>query len=713
MADEFKPVNVKGHGIVQVPANLDEPSARAYIKQKISKGGQSASPPGASGSIPSEVKDAVLSGVPSNVRHSLSGAAEDIRQGLEAVGPRELHLSDAPAIGVNFLPSMGAGIGGGMGEGIASIPLAAAGGALGEAARQVVVKAFGQNNLSGPDVKVDPVPDTWGGRAKSMGAEALEQGAFEGGGKLVGGIIRGLTGGPYNAVSRNAANATIKHLNNEYGLKLTGPEITGKWKRLQFAGELGMFGQDQVQKRWGESVSNGVKAINTILDRMSPPSNPTETGQAVQGMLKVSKDIFDEEAGKRYTMLDQEAKGVTVDMEPLQKIAAQRLATKAPAETAYPDIGGYGKSAKQILENIVNGPPKVPFLVAQQVRTNLRNITPQTSELMGGEAKGVGSEMVGKLTTAMDDAGKKLNPKARDLWNDARKFYAEGATIFDHASITALISKEPEEVAKAIKEGGLTTARRIRSAVMDYADAYGTYQQAMDAKETWGRFQDTFMRSNIVLDPENTGKQIGIEQLAGMKDRIDNYGPRVMEEIFGKDQAGKIARKNITDISEAFSRIQKLPAGERIGAFRFLEMMTTATVGWFSGSDVIGHLTNMGLTAAALEGTPWLITKAIRNETATRYVLDGLGGVVDRVSKSAGKRVLKVQEKYITSPQASKSLNSAISNFARAYEIVEKDYNGQASKPNRSASPPGADDMIRVKSKDDIFKDWEDNGGRQ
>ena len=614
------------------------------------------------------------------------------------------HLTgkEVGGMAVSAIP-MVTGAAGGLAFGV---PGAAAGGAAGEAARQAIVSKVGPENLSGPTFKTEPPAEGFSGVSQSMLAAGAEQGAYELGGSIISRAFRGIVGGPLHVAGEAGENAAVKEVSRKYNLKLTAGEISRRGRVPERLGQFGLWSQAYIKKKWGESVANGMTAINGLLDRLAPPTSPSEAGQAVQGMFKVSNDLFSKEAAKLYWSLDQEANGVMVDMTSVKEFASKALAEDAANKKLYPNSGGYGAKTLKLLEDAAKQPDSVPFSSAHKWRSNLIKMTPQSDELRATELPGMAKKLVVDVTGAMDGSAKDFNPTAAKMWVEARKFYRDGMALFDQETITGLMSKEPDLVVKAIKPQGVEVAARIRKAILEYPLKYGNEDEQQEARLTWKQFQEQFVRSNILEDPEHTGVGVEVQDLSAIKKRINDMGPGVMKEILGSSSTGEDVLKNLTSIGEAFSRFDKLPPENRMELYRMMEM-TSIMMGGITSHPVAGLATTTGM-----EVVPRFISGVVHSPKATGYMLDGIAGALEafktRPIKAVGKAAIRLQNRTVNAPKVVAAFSKANANFMRAYSLWQADTQQQTEKAEPPPAPPTEKSSgPPPTNKIDLFKDWQ------
>ena len=612
---------------------------------------------------------------------------------------------------VDALPAIGAGVAAAAGPPgwAAGLGMAALGGAVGQAVRHGVVAGVGPDNLSGPTTQVEPPPSDPMDFAFDVATEGGKQALFELGGRA----LSGLVGGPLHAAGAKAENAVVKELSQKYNLGLTPGQVSNKFvpKIIEKMGDYGLISRGYIQRRMAKSAANGLSAINQVLDRLHPPTSPAQAGESVKGMFKLSKDLFSKEASHLYWDLDQEAQGVMTDMSSVKTWAKARLQDDAAEKVLHPH-GGYNRQTLDLLGDAAKQPDAIPFSNAQNWRSYLMKITPQPNQLLADETRGIAKQLVRDTTGAMEASSKSLNPKAHQLWVEARQFYKDGAELFDHEVITGMMKKDSADVVHAIKPkiGDTETASRIRSAILDYPAKYGDPADVQEANYTWRQFQEQFVRSRLLEDPEHTGMTAGVpisaQHLGGMKERIHEFGPGVMGEIFGRDAEGKVALKNLTDLGEAFSRIDKLPDQTRMILYRAIE-----AGGVFAFGGALNHPVSSLETLAGLEVVPMLVSGVVHNKQATAYMLEGLRGLTEEALKIkptslAGRTAIKVTNAVNTPNKAFAKATADIGRAASLYYTDrEKMQQGvdalKQDKPNSTGVPPGPPKPL------DIFKGWQ------
>jgi hypothetical protein len=603
---------------------------------------------------------------------------------------------------VDALPAIGAGAAAALGPPgwLAGAGMAAAGGAVGQAVRHGIVAGVGPKNLSGDTVQVEPPPSSPTDFAVDIATEGGKQALYEMGGRALSGLI----GGPLHAAGAKPENAVVKEVSKKYGLNLTAGQVTGSAvpKAIEKLGEYGLTSRGYINKKLVTAAQSGLSAINQVLGRLHVPTSPDLAGQEAIGMFKLSSDIFDQEATKMYSALDQSAHGLKVDMTSVKQAAQAELAKDAIAKKLHPNTGGFGPKTLKLLEDAAKQPDEISFNEAHDWRKNLRKATPQTDEARSAEYPAAAKRYVRDVTGAMEDSAKKLSPTAYQQWVDAREFYKKGAQLLDHEAITGLMEKNPSMVVHAIKPkiGDVDTVKRIRSAILDYPTQFPGYGHQQTADWTWRQFQEQFVRTHILDDPEATGQGFDVAKLAGIKERLHNMGPGVMKELMGGSKEGQAALDNLTSVGESFSRIDKLPNNEKMILYRAIETAMVAT-----GAGILNHPTASYGTVAGLEILPMFVSAVVHSPKATAYMLDGLQGLTEafkiKPTSLVGKASIKITG---AANLKSGAYGKAMADIARAGKLVYDDRDRLqvlAEEDKKPGPPPNPPDKL------DLLKDWQ------
>lgn len=588
---------------------------------------------------------------------------------------------------------------------------ATVGGAVGEGIKDWLVSKIGPQNLSGPTYQTEPPPGSGWDTAGDVALEGIKQG----GGQLLGEgaskLIRGVLGGPMHQAVNDSANEFVKAANEEYGLKLTQPEVAGKkapgWALMQRLGSYNYFAQEVARRSRELGAENAVNAIDeTIMNLTKSPtpwihSTPTSTGKTWQSLVDMSRNIFKAQANQQYEDLAKEAAGVPINIQGVKQEAKKILGQYAGPRKAFSDsVGGPGASSLKILEGIANGPDEVPFEVAKQLRSNLLEVTPQSEELMAGKAQGIAKDMVKNLHQAIGDSLTINKRSALPLWEQSNKFYKDGMELLNNDIITGLMDAgHPEILADAIKSGKdqETMAEAIRNAVLVQPLAHGTPAEKQAAEMGWRHFQEQFIRSNVIGIPEGQGDLAAesiLKDPAGMFNRLREIGPGVRDAVFGTGTEGRKAFDNVQRVAEAMSRIQKLPVESRQFMNEAIRMgVSSVLAGGAAAAEYGGNVGAMGAGAVAgaagFEAVPLMIMKAMHSEAGSKYLADGIGGLISSIEKAGvdklGKGIIQLQNKTINAPSVSKVFGPAIADIGRAWKVFSDDQEKMATDAHETA----------------------------
>lgn len=595
-------------------------------------------------------------------------------------------LADAMVEG--GLPAAGAGIATALGPAgwLGGSVAAGLGGMAGKATGDIIQQLRG---------KTDPEYTSVGGMVEEGGKQAL----YEAGGRAVMGTVGKVIGGPLRRATGTAENLPIKNISREAGINLTGPQMADPqagvaWKTAQRLGEYSIFSRTAIDVSRNKSVQNGLRAIDGYLAKISPQTSPTAMGQAARSAIEESNRIFKKTAESMYSDVDREAQSVMVDMRPVKDEALKLLQQNAAVKATYPKTGGFGSKTLKLLDEAERQPAFVPFSVAHKWRSNLIDLSPQAQQLMSGKDRGVTKDMVKYVTDSMENSAAILNPKAKDAWVQARDFYRQGGELFQASTIKALMGKQggPEMVATAISPGSVESAQQVKTAILDYPRKYGDPAEKQVAEKTWKTFQEQFVRSNILRDPEHAGMIDTVEQLGKITDNLKRMGPGVINEVFD-DTLGKEVITNVGHVGEAMNRISKLPAEGRKFAYDAIRLVSEGAIGgtlghFSSGSAGIGTLAGV----AGFEGVPYAVTKILYSPKATRYFVDGIDGLLRYSSnKTAQKIGVKIEpvSDFLTSATTNRAGASILANFKRAFDIAE-DYQNRTKESKSEKEPPVA-----------------------
>lgn len=505
-----------------------------------------------------------------------------------------------------------------------------------------------------------------------------------------------------HAAVNEPENRAVKELNETLGLNLTPGQIAGRthmgtlYRMYQRLGEYNILSQQQIREVRTEGLENAANAIDHMVDSLvASPSSPTQTGYAVRDAMNAGYKMFQEVSGSIYQQLDQAAQGVMVDASPI-KAEANRWLAKAATQTGYmPRTGDVSAGARKILEDAAGLPDWVPFSVAHEWRKKLISASPEVGKLFAGEGKEAAKKMVGIVTETMDNSAQALNPSAARLWSAARKFYKNGAEVFDNAVINRMLNTDrgAEMVVAELKPGMVDYATKVRSAILDYPVKFGSKTDQDAALMTWRQLQEQYIRTHLLRAPEE-GQRAAGEQLAtiseeglrSLKKNLEKQGRGMLDTMFNPPNIGSphatrmlsggpVVLQNLRDIGEAFSRLDRIPTEMRSWQIRGMELASGILYGMLTGKGVEQSL-GYGVGVVGIsEILPWLITKSVYNKRASGYIVDGFRGFfrATPAAKTTGKITVNIANRGMYNPRFPAVAGSLAANLFRAYEEVEKD----------------------------------------
>jgi hypothetical protein len=419
----------------------------------------------------------------------------------------------------------------------------------------------------------------------------------------------------------------IKDISEKYGMNLTPAEISryGLRESLQESAEGSILGRSTMQTAKQQTYQSASKAVDDAVAQLSAPTSSLRAGKSLQNALQDANGIFKAQGDVLYKGLDQKAQGVLVNMSSVRLRAQQILAQQSQLSNVIQKTGAATSAEKKILFDATKLPDYLPFSVANQWRSRLLEITPQSTEMMPTRGPAMAKYFVGQITDAMEQAGSTLKgADAVQAWQTARQYWKDGADIFRDGVVQKLLDKQPSEVVAAVKTP--EDVQAVKDALFRYSQKYGTGRQKYVAQASWNRFRERWVRDNL-LGAESG--QIGVEPLSKISKSLRDIPPETMKAMFS-DKAGVDTYTTLREIGQAMDRVDKMPNPPKLGWFRLL------------------HL-------AGIEEYEWMLAKALTNPRASRYVLaavrqiprsiDTAAKLMDQASKQVGGGSNGTQEK--------------------------------------------------------------------
>lgn len=543
---------------------------------------------------------------------------------------------DKPSHMLNALGPLGAIAAVPLTGGTSLLPgLAAAflGGAGGEAVNQTAQTALG----------TDEAPkNTTDAMLSSLG-EGAKQTAMEAGGRVIMKPIDWLLRGLLSKSMAAPLAQDIYKLNKNNGLNLTAPEIASKTlggKALgavqQMVGSSGLFGGPIAAAKQEAGQQAGETLITRYMDTIAPPATSQQAGQLLSEGISRGSKLMHREAEQLYPALyaDAAKSGAVIDITNLKQGVIKDLQTASRRSITagvsnLKDADNFTLtpgSVQDIYNNILHAPNQISLEQAQALREGLRDYQPKPDDIFRDRAGATASHYQGQLTQAIKDSltahDKVAGTQFGSRFNDITSFYRSGAYVFDRSSVADLqhmAQKSPESLINSIGAGEISKVQAVKKALLGFQNT-ATPAEAAANKAAYQSFQRKFAEQKLLGIGQGTPAD-----LIGLNDRLNKMGPDMLNEVYS-DPAGRQFLHDTRLLGEAFSRVKSLSGSNAMGIASFIrgaEAMLTTGIGLRSPAALPATMSGI----AAFEATPPLLTKALYNPTATRFLLKGIAGM--------------------------------------------------------------------------------------
>jgi hypothetical protein len=528
----------------------------------------------------------------------------EVKQGAKSVGRG---VVDAlPAIGgmaaVAAAPETG---GGSLAAYLSALTAAGLGGAGGEATKQIIKRMIGDKD----------VPDELKDMLKADLKEGLSQAGYEAGGRALEYPAGKLIGAMPKVLK--PADASVARTSEKYGLGMMPTEIVPGGIRdvQQSAVEHAHLTRGKMEAVKNHTFEAAENAVNTALQSLSQPNSRLSTGGSLVESLEDANKIYHAEGEKLYQRVAQLSPNLLVNISSVRAEASRMLRASSSGGSAayFGRTGALTSTEKSVLQDIKNAPDYVPFQAATEYRSRLRGLGPASDDLMPGRGPGLAKHFVGRLTDAIERAGQGITgANAVQAWQDARKFWREGAEIFEGGLVQKLIDTDPSKVVAGIKTPEDIGA--VKTALFNYGGHNPSSPEALKAAASWDKFRERYVR-DVLLGTGPSTSSIGADPLKALSDNLKNMEPETLQAIFGDARGGR-AYETLKEIGNAMDRVTKMKAPvQTTGYWSFLR---------YGGPE---------------EGA-WLLSKALLHPEASRYVLYAVRQLpriigADQMTKSA------------------------------------------------------------------------------
>lgn len=494
-------------------------------------------------------------------------ASSPVLQRMESLSSGDPFEMDLPADPRSRMP-IGAGIGGIAGS-VAGAPMGVAGaiglGGLGSAGGEAVQQLI-EHAMGSPDA-----PQSTLEAAKQMGKESLWGMASELGGRAVG-ALASKSFRRAMVPDAEVANDFVKHGMTFNGkpmvpagtpfqnLFMTPAEMTGGKnyiQTLQNVAEGSFFGKATLEEFKGNRDKFLANSVESFTDQIGKQVKPSELGDLIANEVKGNYQAARAPARAAYqflTLTTTPKKVPTYTMKPtgiLNANGSPHMVKVQTGETydrktgAWVDVSGLKKSletdqtiaetlrglgAKEggddIVKTILTYPDKIPFFVAQSMRTRLQSMADVFSvENKKAPALGLISKVTGTVDSEIAKGLKAYSQDAHDIWRYANEMYKGANKQFNNRFLREILQKVdrrdlPEVVLSSLLQPQkFSDLAKVKSAV---------------GPETWGMVQRSGLQRIIELSSKDGVVQPHLleQSLFGPK----GLGQEKMNVLFNTDQ---------------------------------------------------------------------------------------------------------------------------------------------------------------------------------
>lgn len=369
-------------------------------------------------------------------------------------------------------------------------------------------------------------------------------------------------------------NLDVLGTSKEFDLGLTYPQIAPSPRNIvrYSAFPRSMKEPALMMERGDEAIiGRGEQAVGGLPEKAFGRQAVTGTrdvsGRIVQEETqRTGERLFKEQSGKLYSDFNLRAQGMTAKPGAIDQIRnalkqemKERKATRKQLTRQGAGINELlqrSDRTREIYRDILRLPDNAPVTALNELRSRLMKETPSIIEPISGEAPGQAKFFVRKLTEVIDDAIR--GTPAEGAWKSYRSFYDKGADVFESRQVVDMLNKEPEKFTSYVGPQDITAAKRMRSAIMGYAQGLGTAQDKATAMSAWNRFRAQWVNENLL-----TG------DITGLSGRIKAIDPEVLRTIL-HDPDGKRLLRNATRIGAAIDRVTMLRGAGTEQSTRYL-----------------------------------------------------------------------------------------------------------------------------------------------
>ena len=426
----------------------------------------------------------------------------------------------------------------------AGMAVSGIGGAGGEAFKQL-----GQH-FTGSEL----APQTSGEAAGRIGRAFLEEVAFEGVGRGVSSLAKGI-GSKIKPEVKEGFEALEENF-AKFGGKLSATQKIehknlASWSLLTLDGlsrgsitAKGIFKNfDQMNEQALKRMSDNL--IEEISETATRNLSDHQIGRIFVESIDTGRAAHSMASGVNYSAVDNLSKqfGVTVDTGRFKSVAANW-------KTKFSKIANIGSSeiADAELDKALRIGKEIGFEDAHFMRSAL--LSKQRQLELAGET-GVSKKVIGDLIDVtnkmMDEAG--TNTGIQEAYKKASKFHKFGASSFNDRFLVKLLQKSPERIGETIfKSGNVDQIIKARQSLMKAS----LVSKDVNFNKTWTEIQEGYM-SGLLSGPlvDDAGTPVGSRILKMFEDKKKL---RTMKQALSQGQL-----KSLNDFAKTAKAVQDRP----------------------------------------------------------------------------------------------------------------------------------------------------------
>lgn len=389
------------------------------------------------------------------------------------------------------LPAAGAAVGGLLGSGVASIPLAAAGGIIGKGAEQL---------LTGKPLN-----------ATEIGMEGAWQGGIQAAGLGAARVI-GKVAAPLAKKLSPKIGEVIEFF-KKYGGEFSPAQVTESklMDTVEEMAEGAVFGRETMTKfRAGQKEAIG-RIVDDLSNNIGTKLDPADIGRIALDAIEGNFKAFNRTAKVMYGEVDALSKGAIVSTSGVKEFAKEQ----ASIATARKGIGG-SQAGDGLLKKVLELPDTMTFKEAQSLRSGFWDEL-QSASATKDKAAGLAKKFLSLTDDAMEISAKGLGGDAYQAWRAANNFYKTNKETFRTQLIVRLSKDNPEIIVDQVfKPGRISSIQKVREALKD-------------TPEAWEQLRGAYFNKLLTQSSDDVGALIGIK----LSNNLNKMGDPMLNEIFG------------------------------------------------------------------------------------------------------------------------------------------------------------------------------------